>query len=87
MRIEPCIRSGFCCLQAPCGFGEATSDSDNSCKFLGGKEAGEHFCMKYDEIMSAPPERQAHISPAFDSGCGSALNPRRQALIQIRRSQ
>ena len=45
-----CIRSGFCCQQAPCEFGEATSLVDNSCRFLGGEKAGEYFCMKYEEI-------------------------------------
>ena len=73
-----CIRSGFCCQQAPCVFGEPTSLSNNSCKFLGGENAGEHFCMKYKEIKK---HKGWEISPAFGGGCGSTLNPIRLKLL------
>ena len=76
--FAPCIRSGWCCKQAPCPFGEATSDSDSSCRFLGGSEAGKHFGIKYDEIKD---KVGADISPAFGGGCGSGLNPIRLRLL------
>ena len=76
--FAPCIRSGWCCQQAPCPFGEATSVDNNACKFLGGLEAGQHYCMKYDEIKD---KIGADISPAFGAGCGSNLNPIRIKLL------
>lgn len=84
---QPCIRSGWCCIQAPCPFGEVTSETNPTCIFLGGVEAGEHFCMKYEEINAGMPDNMADLSPAFGAGCGSSLNPRRQELIRIRRSE
>ena len=65
-------------VNKPCGFGETTSDSDSSCRFLGGSESGKHFCMKYEEIKDVG----ADISPAFGGG-GSALNPIRLKLSRI----
>ena len=85
--VKPCIRSGWCCIQAPCSFGEVTSANNPTCIFLGGIEAGEHFCMKYEEINAGMPNNMADISPAFGAGCGSSLNRRRQELIRIRRSE
>jgi hypothetical protein len=43
--------------------------------------------MKYEEINAGMPDNMADLSPAFGAGCGSSLNPRRQELIRIRRSQ
>jgi len=77
-----CIRSGFCCKQAPCGFGESVSLDNPACKFLGGGSPGEHYCKKYDEIISGMPENGAHISPAFGEGCCSTLNPDRLLLLK-----
>ena len=74
MTFKPCLRSGFCCKQAPCSFGAVTSDNDPSCRFLGGSTAGEHFCMKYEEIQAGSPENGSAFSPAFGSGCCSPLN-------------
>lgn len=73
-----CVRSGFCCQQAPCEFGETTSLADNSCRFLGGEKAGEFFCMKYEEIKK---QKGWEISPAFGMGCGSTLNPVRLSML------
>ena len=86
LEMKPCIRSGWCCQQAPCPFGEVTSPNNPSCIFLGGDTAGEHFCMKYEEIQAGMPDNMADISPAFNTGCGSALNPVRKQLLQIRKS-
>ena len=76
--FAPCIRSGFCCKQAPCGFGEPMSVVNNACRFLGGDEAGQHYCMKYEEIKD---KVGSEISPAFGGGCGSAMNPIRIKLL------
>lgn len=73
-----CIRSGFCCQKAPCGFGEVTSPTNSACKFLGGDKAGEYFCMKYEEIKK---HKGWEISPAFGMGCGSTLNPVRIKML------
>ncbi len=81
-----CVRSGFCCKQAPCPFG--TWDEDKKqCSFLGGERPGEYFCEKYDEILQLPPEVGANIAPAFGAGCCSSLNSdRREVLISLTRA-
>ena len=33
MTARPCVRSGYCCKQAPCPFGEWDRDK-NQCKYL-----------------------------------------------------
>jgi len=76
--MKPCVRSGFCCKQAPCPFGEVTSAKNSACKFLGGEKPGQHFCQKYDEIIK---DKTSWISPAFGAGCGSPLNSDRVKLI------
>ena len=80
--MKPCVRSGYCCKVAPCSFGEVTSPENSSCRFLGGSKSGEHFCTKYDEIVSGSPENGAEISPAFGSGCCSPFNSERLELIK-----
>jgi len=81
MNHPQCIRSGWCCKKAPCGFGEATSPTDNSCLHLIGDKAGEYSCGKYDEIAAGMPNNAAHISPAFGAGCCATLNDDRLALL------
>ena len=73
--IQPCIRSGYCCNKAPCYFGEVTSDTNPSCKFLEGDSPGNYKCGKYDEIVAGMPENNAEFEPAFGAGCSSSLNP------------
>jgi hypothetical protein len=69
-------------VQAPCYFGEVTSSTNRACKYLGGDNPGEYFCMKYDEIIDGMPENNANFSPAFGAGCGSTLfNPDRTKLL------
>tara|TARA_A100001037_G_C15101765_1_gene614354 strand:+ start:375 stop:659 length:285 start_codon:yes stop_codon:yes gene_type:complete len=82
LEFAPCVRSGFCCKQSPCYFGEVTSSTNRACKYLGGDNPGEYFCMKYDEIIDGMPENNADFSPAFGAGCGSTLfNPDRTKLL------
>lgn len=71
-----CVKSGYCCKKAPCVFGQAISDIDQSCKFLIGDVIGEHSCGKYEEIHAIDPTY-------FGSGCSSSLNSDR--LIVTRR--
>lgn len=83
----PCMRSGYCCKKAPCGYGAVTSPTDNSCRFL--EEAGEiapgvmqYRCGKYQWIMENVPEREWKFSPAFGTGCSSPMfNDNRNAII------
>lgn len=76
--IKACVRSGFCCKQAPCGFGKWNAEQ-TQCEYLGGEEIGEHFCKKYEEISKDPT---SEISPAFGAGCCSSLNSDRREVIR-----
>jgi hypothetical protein len=73
MKHPECIRSGWCCKRAACGFGEWDEDK-KQCKFLEGEEAGKYSCGKYDEIVAGMPENGAGLSPAFGGGCCATLN-------------
>lgn len=81
-----CVRSGYCCKQAPCAFGVWDS-SAGQCKFLEGGVAGKYLCGIYDWIMSLPAERMASVNPAFGHGCCSSLNSDRLNVLYIERSQ
>lgn len=75
MRASPCYRSGFCCKQAPCQFGEPMSEDDPSCVHLEVLERPEdgvviHGCGIHDEIRGEPGE---DLDPAFGAGCCSPL--------------
>ena len=61
INIQPCIRSGYCCNKAPCYFGEVTSNTNPSCKFLEGNSPGNYKCGKYDEIVAGMPENNAEL--------------------------
>lgn len=78
MKFYPCLRSGFCCKQGVCPFGEWDAEL-HQCKFLEGDEIGEHYCGKYEEIQTKP---FSNVSPAFGAGCSSASNPDRLLLIK-----
>ena len=75
-----CVRSGWCCQQAPCPFGEA-EEGGTACIHLVGDEPGEYECGRFDEIMAMPPEMGAEVAPAFGAGCCSNFNPVRIALL------
>ena len=68
---KPCVRSGYCCKSAPCGFGEPTSESNRACRFLEGGRPGEYHCGKAEEIVQDP---SWVLSPAFGAGCCSPMN-------------
>lgn len=83
--VSQCVRSGFCCKQAPCGFG--TWDADRrQCKHL--EVEAEiapgvfvHRCGIYDQIKDQPG---ADVSPAFGAGCCSPLfNTARSRIIRL----
>jgi len=72
----PCLRSGFCCKQAPCPFGK-WNEAKTQCEYLVGDEPGGYECGIYDEIVQQPG---AELVPAFGAGCCSNLNSDRIGL-------
>lgn len=89
--IRQCVQSGFCCKQAPCQYGEATSDTNRACRFLEVQEvlleckATVYKCGKYEEIKNKPG---SNVSSAFGAGCCSPMfNTDRQVILSIRRGQ
>jgi hypothetical protein len=78
VKARPCLRSGFCCKQGICQFGE-WDDVNKQCRHLGGTEPGKHFCMIYDFIMES--NENWHFSPAFGAGCCSPFNEDRMKLV------
>jgi hypothetical protein len=69
----PCIRSGWCCKQAPCPFGEG-----KPCNHLVEIGGGRYECGIADWIVTQPGWEEA---PAFGAGCCSSLNPDRARLL------
>lgn len=88
--MRACVRSGMCCKQAPCPFGESISSTDHGCKHLIVDETlapnvETYKCGIYDTIRS---QRGAEISPAFGAGCCQPLfNTNRNAILTIRGKQ
>jgi hypothetical protein len=80
-QIKPCMKSGFCCTTAPCGFGESKEDS-RECKFLlPPNDLGQRDCGKYDWIVENVPD--FIIYPGFGTGCCMPMfNELREAVIQ-----
>ena len=76
-----CVRSGFCCKQAPCGFGEWDA-AKKQCKHLGQDDDGRYQCNIADQIVKDPTWV---FSPAFGAGCCSPLNSDRQRIIRDRK--
>jgi hypothetical protein len=81
---RPCVRSGFCCKQAPCRFGTAGPDGKR-CVHLErdlGSALGRYRCGIYDQIVGQP---FAELSPAFGGGCSSPLfNDERDRILARR---
>ena len=71
-----CVRSGHCCKQAPCPFGE-WNEAKTQCAHLEGDRPGEYACGVHDEIQGQPG---ADLMPAFGAGCCSPLNTDRRVL-------
>ena len=82
MSYGACVGSGFCCKQAPCGFGEWDADR-RQCIYLEVSEqettTTRYRCGRYEYISQQP---DAHLSPAFGTGCSSTLfNEARDAIL------
>lgn len=73
-----CVRSGFCCKQAPCPFG-TWSEEKHQCIHL--QFNGKYECGIFDEIVNRS-QKEWEIAPAFGAGCCSPLNSDRQAIIR-----
>jgi hypothetical protein len=79
---RPCVRSGFCCKQAPCGFGK-WNDAKTQCAHLEHGTDGRYVCAIVDDIMKDPTWV---VSPAFGAGCCSPMNlDRRQIIANMRK--
>lgn len=81
----PCVRSGFCCKQAPCSAGEVTSEADQACKFLEVERETQgvpiYRCGKHAEIVARPGYG---LLPMFGSGCSSTLfNESRRRILAL----
>jgi hypothetical protein len=79
------VRSGYCCKVRPCGFGEATSESDRACKYLEVERevlgVPIYRCGRYEYIKAQPGWE---LSPAFGAGCSSTLfNTDRDRVIRV----
>lgn len=74
MDPAPCVRSGFCCKQAPCPFGK-WNQAETQCAHLVGDRIGRYACGIHDEILGQPG---ADDCPAFGAGCCSPLNTDRR---------
>jgi hypothetical protein len=64
-----CIKCGYCCSKAICGYGEI---EDGECKFLkiDDNRIGTYKCLKYEEIILREKEEKY---PMFGCGCSSTL--------------
>ena len=74
--MSACVRSGYCCKQAPCPFGVWDLDRQQ-CGYLEGDRPGGYACGRYLWILM---QEGAEISPAFGAGCCSPLNSDRRGL-------
>lgn len=100
--IKPCIRSGFCCKQGPCFFGQSHHQIDsrfwtevledennlNQCIYLEIKDTGT-FNERYNCGIADWIRKQpnSNISPAFGGGCCSPLNPDRKKILEERKGE
>lgn len=75
--MSACIRSGYCCQQGVCSYGEWDEEA-HQCKHLIGDSPGNFACGIYDWITTQPG---AEMSPAFGAGCSSSLNPVRREML------
>lgn len=80
--VAPCVRSGYCCKKAPCGFGDWNAEK-TQCKHLETGTDGRYQCGIAAEIVKDPTWV---FSPAFGAGCCSPMNSDRQGIIRGQRS-
>ena len=83
--MKMCLRSGFCCKQAPCPFGKWDAGK-HQCAFLEGDVPGNYRCGIYSEIVKDP---RSGMSPAFGAGCSSTLfnDDRTKVLLQQKKEK
>ena len=84
-RITDCVGSGMCCTKGPCAFGEVTSQTNPSCRFLEVKKTVEDVtifkCGRYDYISAQPG---SEWNPAFGAGCCMGLfNDARNKILAL----
>jgi hypothetical protein len=81
LTIKPCMKSGFCCTSAPCGYGEWNEDK-SACKFLQPpNELGQRDCGRYDWIVENVPGFEFY--PGFGTGCCMGMfNQMRDQVIK-----
>ena len=79
--IRPCMKSGFCCTKAPCGFGE-WNDDKSSCKYLLPKnDIGQRDCGRYEWIKENVEGYEYY--PGFGAGCCMPIgNTIREEIIE-----
>lgn len=79
--MTACIRSGYCCQQGICPFGEWDEEA-HQCKHLTGDAPGNFACGIYDWIIT---QAGAEMSPAFGAGCSSTIgNPNREQVLMLK---
>lgn len=80
MEYSSCVQSGFCCTQAPCGYGAVTSATDPTCIYLlPPNTLGRRLCDRYEHIVE---HEKGAIWPMMGSGCSSTLfNSMRQSIL------
>lgn len=65
--VKPCMKSGFCCSTAPCGYGE-WNEEKTACKhLLPANFLGQRDCGKYEWIKENVPGFEFY--PGFGAGC------------------
>ena len=74
---QQCIRSGYCCIKAPCIFGSCNK-LKTQCKHLKGNKPGKYYCDIKNEIVDKLPDNEKDY---FGAGCSSTLNPIRTKML------
>ncbi len=75
-----CVQSGFCCIQAPCKYGEITEDKPHCVHLSEPTENGQRPCLIHHEIKEK--EKDSPF-PMMGSGCSSQLfNNLRERILR-----
>ena|SRR3989337_1528437 len=78
---KPCMKSGFCCTKAPCGYGEWNEDKSACKHLLPPNKIGQRDCGRYDWIKENVPNWEFY--PAFGAGCCMPMfNTLRENIIK-----
>ncbi len=80
IQIKPCVKSGFCCSKAPCGYGEWNENKTACMHLTEPNELQQRLCGKYQWIKDNVADW--HLYPAFGGGCCMPLfNEMRENVI------